>query len=241
MKDTSDSTHFVGVIQARVGSTRLPKKMILELANFPILEWVIRRVKESTLLDEVWLATSTLPENDALERIASEFGVNVFRGDEINVFSRFQEICSVTGASHIVRVCADNPLVCPIEINRVIGLALENPESYCFNHIPQMANNYVDGAGAEVVPRTYVQYMSEQFLSPQDLEHVTKYIWDHQEVFKLQTIPAPLDLSYPHVRLDVDTPADFLMMENRLRKVGGFGMPEELHLPKLVRWIVDNE
>ena len=241
MKKTSGSKRFVGVIQARLGSTRLPEKMLLEIAGIPIVEWVLRRVKNSSLLDHVWLATSTLRENDVLEEIAKNHNVSVFRGEEQNVFSRFQEITNATGASHVVRICADNPLVCPFEIDRVIELAREHPESYCFNHIPRMGNNYVDGAGAEVVPKTYMNYMAEQSLSEQDLEHVTKHIWDRKQLFNLETIQAPPELSYPDIRLDVDSLADYKLMKARVEQLKDFKTPEELRVSELVKWVADHE
>ena len=104
-----------------------------------------------------------------------------------------------------------------------------------------MGNNYVDGAGAEVVPKTYMDYMAEQPLSEQDLEHVTKHIWDHRQLFNLETIQAPPELSYPDIRLDVDSLADYKLMKARVEQLKDFKTPEELRVSELVKWVADHE
>ncbi len=101
----------VALIQARLGSSRLPCKMMLSLHGLPVIDWVVHRVRRATLVDEVVVATSTQPENDILEHHLSRQGVAVFRGPEDDVLERFRLAGAAYGAEQVVRVCADNPLI----------------------------------------------------------------------------------------------------------------------------------
>jgi len=110
----------VAIIQARMGSSRLPGKMMMELAGTPIIEWVVRRVQGAALLDDIIVATSDADIDDGLALIAKNLGVQVFRGSEANVLDRFIKAAEYCEADTIVRICADNPLIDPGEIDRLI-------------------------------------------------------------------------------------------------------------------------
>jgi spore coat polysaccharide biosynthesis protein SpsF len=232
---------FVGVIQARMGSSRFPGKMMSNLSGFTLFEWVVRRVKESLLLDEVWLATSDRKENDDLEAIAKDHGFSVLRGDEEDVLSRFFAIKDRTTGSHFVRVCADNPLICPWEIDRVIRFSKEKPECYAFNHIPAMDNNYIDGAGAEVLPASYLEVIELARTTNEQKEHASKYIWDNPDNFELATIPAPRGLAYPEISLDVDTESDLHDLELQVSKYESWDAPENLVLSEFLEGVTGGE
>ena len=103
-----------------MGSTRLPNKMSLNLDGYPIIEWVISRIKQSKLIDKFVLATSLSKENDYLIEISKKYQIESYRGSENNVLSRFVDISTKEKADFIVRICADNPFVDPNEIDRLI-------------------------------------------------------------------------------------------------------------------------
>jgi spore coat polysaccharide biosynthesis protein SpsF len=111
---------IVALVQARLGSARLPGKMLLPLHGVPLIDWVLRRVARAELLDAVVLATSTKPRDNALAGHVESLGFPVFRGPENDVLERFRQAGLWAGASHVVRVCADNPLIWGGEIDNLI-------------------------------------------------------------------------------------------------------------------------
>ena len=206
----------IGIIQARMGSTRFPGKMSADLGGYPIIDWVIRRSKQSKLIHKLVLATSTKTENDYLVERAKKYSINTYRGSENNVLSRFVEVADEEDAGVIVRICADNPFICGSEIDRIVALFLKKKPDYAFNHIPAMGNNYVDGIGAEVISSRTLNKIAAETKNPNHLEHVTKFVWDHFNNFTIQTIKAPVGLNYPEISLDVDTPEDLEYLDNHL-------------------------
>lgn len=109
------------VIQARTGSTRLPGKALADLGGRPVLEWVIRAARTATLIDQVIVATSTLAADDAVADLADSLGVQVVRGSEDDVLSRFVAALDAHPADAVVRLTADCPLLDPTVIDTVAG------------------------------------------------------------------------------------------------------------------------
>ena len=199
---------ITGVIQARMGSTRLPNKMMLSLHSKPIIEWVVKRTMRSSL-DEIILATSTLRSDDVLAKYALSLGVKVFRGDEQNVLKRFYDALQGTNSTHLVRICADNPLIDPLEIDNLIAFYKATPCDYAYNHIPR-DNLYPDGLGAEIVSyELFSQIYSRASLSAHK-EHCLSYIWDNKQEFDIKTFDPSQDLlKRPDLKFDVDTFDDY--------------------------------
>lgn len=207
---------IVGIIQARMASSRLPGKMIKNLGDYPLLRWVFERVRLSRLLDELILATTDAPEDDSLVTLAKQCDVSVYRGDCQDVLARFVGAAHQTHADIVVRICADNPFVAPEEIDRVVTAFLENRPDYAFNHIPKMKNGYPDGLGAEVLESRLLEKIERKALLPHYREHVTSYIWEHLDEFRIFAVPCPPSLQgYPQMKLDVDTEEDL----HRARKI----------------------
>jgi len=119
----------IGVIQARTNSSRLPKKVLLPLiGSLSILEVIIHRVKESQIA--WWLATTDNQADDELEILAKKLGIQVFRGSEDDVLSRFTAIGEISKADWVVRVTADNPFVSSVEINHLVSLVVDGKCNY---------------------------------------------------------------------------------------------------------------
>ena len=203
----------VAIIQARMGSSRFPGKMMASLGGHPLLEWVLKRILQSEKIGSAILATSTDPRNDPLEALAEAAGVRVFRGDENDVLGRFAEAAKWAGAESIVRICADNPFVAPEEIDRLVTFFQEGGADYAFNHLNRLDSRYADGFGAEIVRYDVLQELALQATLQEHREHVTQYIWDHPTRFRIAVVPAPPDLAFPELRFDVDTPEDLLKLE----------------------------
>lgn len=203
----------VAVVQARMGSARFPGKMLAPLAGRPLLDWVLRRVRQAATLDRVVLATSADAANDPLAALATALSIDVVRGDEHDVLSRFLTAADRTGARWIVRICADNPFIDAREIDRLVAFMRHAGADYAFNHLDRLGNGYADGFGAEIVSVDALRAAAVESRDPADHEHVTTFIWRHPDRFAVATFAAPPALRHPELRFDVDTPADLAALE----------------------------
>lgn len=198
----------VAIVQARMGSTRLPGKMLENLGGLPVLGWVLRRVMRSRLVDEVILATSDSPKDDPIAEMVGKYGIRVFRGSESDVLERFIGASTLADAGLVVRVCADNPFIDPAEIDRLIAHYLSSGADYCCNHQDRLGSGYADGFGAEIISLVRLSAIAEKAKLPRHREHVTLYVWDHPEQYAISVVPAPVELAHPQLRFDVDQPED---------------------------------
>ena len=201
--------NVVGVIQARLGSTRLPYKMMLSLHGHPIIEWVVKRVMMSRKLNEIVAAIPETTENDILEKHIQTLGIDVCRGSEEDVLDRLCKAARHKKATHIVRICADNPLVAGEEIDRLIEFYINNPCDYAYNHIPK-DNTYPDGLGAEIVSFEILEYLNRKVTNKRYREHCFSYITDHAQEFSIKTFDPPNPhIARPDLKLDIDTFEDY--------------------------------
>jgi spore coat polysaccharide biosynthesis protein SpsF len=183
--------------------------MMLSLCGYPLIDWVLDRVRRSVLLDDCVLATSTAPGDEVLARHAAARGVSVFRGPEDDVLERFRQAAAAYDATHIVRICADNPLVWGEEIDRLIRFYHETGCDYAYNHIPR-GNKYPDGLGAETVSRALLETIAREASLPAHREHCFSYLWANPDRFSLRTFdPDDPRLHRPDMKLDVDTAEDY--------------------------------
>lgn len=203
----------VAIVQARIGSSRFPGKMLQPLGGRPLLEWVLHRVASSAGVDETILATSTLSRDDPLAELAEKCGARVFRGDENDVLGRFAGAASIAGAEWVVRVCADNPFIDPGEIDRLIDYFRDIPCDYACNHLDRLGSGYADGFGAEMLGADLLRQIADIATEARHREHVTLYLWDHADKYRLCAMPAPVALAHPELRFDVDVTADLAGLE----------------------------
>lgn len=209
-----NNRHIVAVIQARMGSTRLPAKSLLSLHDHAIIDWVVQRVKKSKLLDDIIVAIPKSYENIPLFRHIIHSKVKVFQGAENDVLDRMLKAAEHEKATHVVRVCADNPLIWGGEIDNLIEWYFENPCDYAYNHIP-LGNSYPDGLGAEIVSIKILRQLAKEAQSKEHREHCLSYIMDNKEKFTVGTFdPKNKELRRPEIKLDIDTLDDYLTLEN---------------------------
>jgi len=200
---------IVAIIQARIGSTRLPFKMMLSLHGDPVIKWVVHRVRKSRLIDDIIVAIPISEENDILEKYLQKLKVKVYRGSESNVLSRFVEASDSINASHIVRVCADNPLVDGVEIDNLINFYQNNSCDYAYNNIPKN-NNYPDGLGAEILSFELLKKVEDEVTQQHHKEHCLSYVTDNVDKFNIQTFNvSDKDIAKPNLRFDIDTFDDY--------------------------------
>lgn len=198
------------VIQARLGSTRLPCKTLLSLHNLPVIDWVVRRCQKSTLADSLIVALPDTRNDDVLAAHLENQGIAVYRGPEQDVLARMHSAARSCQADAVVRVCADNPLIWGEEIDNLISFFRQVHCDYAYNHIPR-ANRYPDGLGAEIVSFELLSHLSMVAHLPAHREHCLSYITDNPEQFSIRTFDPPdQKLHHPELKLDMDTVEDFI-------------------------------
>ena len=202
---TAVATHpIVGIIQARMGSTRLPGKALLDLAGAPFLARVIERMQHAETLDALVLATTTDPSDDPLVDLAADLGVRVYRGALDDVLDRFTQAARLADAALIVRITADDPFKDPRVTDHAVRLWLQEPDlDYVSNTLEP---TYPEGLDIEVFTRAALERAWREARLPSEREHVTPYIWKHPDRFRIRNFKGPRDLS--HLRWTVDYPED---------------------------------
>ncbi len=227
----------VALVQARMGSTRFPGKMLQLLGSHPILEWVLRRVSRAKFIDEVVLATTDRSIDDPLVELAKHLGTGVFRGSETDVLGRFAAAAVHYRAEIVLRICADNPFVDPDELDRLVQEFNENSCDYACNHQDRLGSRYADGFGAEILSNQLLQQIAKLSSEPKHREHVTLYLWDHAKQFTLYSIQAPPELAYPDMRFDLDEKKDLENLKEITKEGVMLASPaaEILNISRLLR------
>ena len=197
------------VVQARMGSTRLPQKMLMDLNGHRIIDWVAIRANKSKLAEQVVFAIPNSSRDDILAEHLTSQGLDVVRGSEDDVLSRYCKAAEAYDADIIVRVCADNPMVSGECIDCLIRhFTSLGSYDYVYNHIP-VGNSFPNGFGAEVVSRDILSFLNSRARQNEHREHIFNYIWENKESFRIGTLsPIDLRMRVPHIRLDVDTIED---------------------------------
>ena len=197
-----------------MGSSRLPNKMMLHLNGYPIIEWVYRRVIQSKKIDQIVFALPVSNQDDVLALYLSQIGATVFRGSELDVVSRYYAVAREYNATEIVRICADNPLICPKEIDFLIEKFYEIECDYAYNHIPKN-NTYPDGLGAEICHMDLVKTINIKASTPEHREHLFNYMWDNKEGYRIFTFNPKSEISHPELKFDIDTLEDYRLLVSR--------------------------
>lgn len=199
----------VALIQSRLGSSRLPMKALLCLRGLPLIDWVVRRVTQATLVDQVVVA---IPDTDLDTLLAEHLErqcVAVFRGSEDDVLARFCAAARAFGAHQVVRVCADNPLIWGGAIDELLHFYARGTYDYAYNHIPRR-NLWPDGLGAETFSFDLLTHLHATAAKAEHREHCLSYIWDNASQFRIGTFdPQNPCLHRPDLKLDIDTREDF--------------------------------
>lgn len=200
------------ILQARMGSTRLPKKSMLDLAGAPLVGRILERVKCCKHVDEIVLATTQKQEDKILEQLAKDYAVACFRGSENNLVDRYVRAAEAFDVDVIVRLPADNVAPEPAEIDRIIEYHLENDNAYSSNLIEIMGNGYPDGIGAEVIELWALREIHKNVSDAERLEHPHLNFFDFEndrprdsERFKVGTVACPEGFRRSDLVIDVNT------------------------------------
>lgn len=213
------SDGVVCIVQARMGSSRLPGKVLMDLAGRPMLRFMLDRLAPLTTLgvDRVVVATSTDPRDDPVEAAAIDAGLAVVRGSEHDVLSRYVEALDAFPAATVVRLTADCPLADPRLVAAVIGRHREAGADFTCNVLPR---TFPKGLDVEVVDAGALRVAHGEAADPVEREHVTPFFYRHPERFGLANLLAPDGLNLGRERWTVDTPADLDFVRSAVAAVG---------------------
>ncbi len=201
--------NIVAIIQARMGSTRLPGKVLMDLAGKPMLERVIRRTGRATRLSEVVVATTTNPQDRVIARLCHDLGVPFTCGSEFDVLDRYYQAAVRYHADAIVRITADCPLIDPGIIDNVISEFLNLPYvDYVSNTFS--LRTFPRGLDVEVMQFKALERARTLDRSRLSREHVTRYIHQRPDIFSIRAYWHTEDLS--KFRWTVDTPEDLKLL-----------------------------
>lgn len=214
------------IVQARMGSERLPGKVMKELNGKPMISYTLNSLKKSKYIDEIILATSTQEINDPLVDYVEKSGFNVFRSDnEDNVLERYKLASDKYNGDVIIRVTGDCPLINPIIVDHVVTKFLMYDYDYVRLDVPDTFQRGFDVEvfSKDVLDRVYNKVCSEEYINNKEYapfrEHVTFYIYNHQDEFKVGYVKGEGKyFDNRSINLSVDTQEDFKNAERILKE-----------------------
>lgn len=222
---------IVCIVQARVGSTRLPGKVLKEICGKIVLEHVIDRLKRIKNIDEIVIATTTSEKDNVIVKECQRLAVRYFRGSEEDVLARYYYAAKENNADVVVRVTSDCPLIDAKVSENIIQFYIDNKDNYEYvsNTIDRV---YPRGLDTEIFSFNALEKAFDEATSKRDKEHVTPYIWDNPKIFKIAQYKNGED--YSDLRWTLDTEEDFNLItkvyEHFKEKGNNFGMKEILEL-----------
>jgi len=230
------------IIQARMGSTRLPGKSMMYLAGEPLVGRILERVKRCQRLDDIVLAIPDTTENKVLKKLGESYGIKVFSGSENDLIERYYEAASWTNADYIVRLPADNPAPEPVEIDRIIEHHLALDAMGFSSNLSQIADNgYPDGIGAEVFDFSLLEEARGRSPSAQLKEHVHLNFYDYStgapvdsNWCPVNTVKCPEEFSRPDLILDVNTEEQYEFMRALYEYL--YPLNPNFHITDIIEW-----
>ena len=194
------------IIQARVGSTRLPGKVMKQISEKTILIHDLERIKRMETIDNIIVATTTLKKDDIIVNTVKEYDekIGIYRGSSEDLLDRYYKAAKEFKADVIVRISSDAPLIDPKISDLVVKTFLENNCDYCCNNMPR---TYPYGLDTEVFSFESLERAWKEARTPYETEHVTPYIWANPDKFILLNVENNVDLS--NLRWALDYPEDF--------------------------------
>ena len=203
------------ILQARMGSTRLPGKVLIEIAGTSMLSRVVERLRMSDTIGQFVVATTVTRADDAVVKECTRLGVQSFRGSEEDVLDRFYQTTRQFRADVIVRVTADCPLIDPEITDLVVKNFLVGGVDYASNSLER---TYPQGLDTEVMTIKALGQAWKEAKEPHERSHVTPYIYQHPETFRLLSVKNSEDLS--GLRWTVDTAADLKLIQEIYARCG---------------------
>ena len=208
------------ITQARYGSTRLPGKVLKEISGKSLLEIHLKRLNKCTKVSKIIVATTVEDADQRIYDYSVSWGFEVSRGSENDVLDRFYKALKNENADWVVRVTSDCPLIDPVLVDEIITFALNNDYDYVSNGLIE---RYPDGQDVEIFKFSALEIAWRNAKLKSEREHVTPYIRNNadgkgENLFNICNYPC--EENFSHIRMTVDEPEDFDVIEFLIRKLG---------------------
>ena len=209
------------IIQARMGSKRLPGKSLFDLAGEPLVGRILERVIRCKNIDDVILAIPNTEENKPLSLLAKRYGVSIFKGSENDLVDRYFQAANLFKSDYICRLPADNPTPEPSEIDKIVDYHLSlDKKGFTSNLAEIKGSGYPDGIGAEIFSFDLLSYVRDKYSDPLRREHVHRNFYDYETghvldemMSPVNTLQCPIEFQRPDLILDVNTHEQYLFMK----------------------------
>lgn len=197
---------ILAIVQARCSSTRLPGKVIKELAGKPMIVQELERLGRSKMISKIVLATSTESSDDPLERVLAGTDVDVFRGNLDDVLDRYYQCAKQYQPEHVVRITGDCPVIDWRLVDEVIENHFKNGNDYT-----RLNDDFPDGLDVEIMKFSALEEAWKNAKMLSEREHVTLYLKNHKDNYQLGEVACGKKLG--NMRWTVDEPQDFVFVE----------------------------
>lgn len=204
------------IIQARMGSTRLPGKVLMDLGGASVLSRVVRRTRRARLVDRVLVATTESAEDDAVVRECESIGAPCFRGSAEDVLDRYYKAAIKAGANTVVRITSDCPLIDPEIVDLSVKEYVAQKAEYLNNISPR---RYPRGLDTEVFDIAALERTWREARQPHQREHVTPYLYEHPDIFRVRFSLGGYD--YTRYRWTLDTQEDLELLRTIYQRFEG--------------------
>lgn len=211
---------IIAITQARIGSSRLPAKVLKEIDGKSLLQIHIERASKARLIDKLIVATTIEPDAIAICELCNKLSVAYYQGSTNDVLDRFYQVCLIEKPDYIVRITSDCPLIDPVVIDAVIEPCIKGGCDYASNTIYP---TFPDGIDVEVFSFTALQKAWHQAKLPSEREHVTPFIWknaQHHNGQMFKSFSLAMQQNFSHYRLTVDDPQDFELIKELVENKG---------------------
>jgi len=205
------------IIQARLGSTRLPGKVLMDLGGKTVLARVVGRLRRSTRVDEILVATTDSVADDAIVRECRQLEVSCFRGSENDVLDRYYRATRAFAAGAVVRITSDCPVIDPQIVDETIRVFQQQCGDYASNVFPR---TYPRGLDTEVFTVAALEQAWRDAHASYEREHVTPYFYQHPELFRLVSQSGQIDCS--QYRWTLDTAEDLEVLRTIYARFGNW-------------------
>lgn len=190
-----------------MGSTRLSGKVLLDLGGATVLARVVRRLRRSLQISQIVVATTTASADEAIVSECERLQIPSFRGSEDDVLDRYYQAARLYSADSVVRITADCPSIDPTLVDETIRVFKDEHADYASDVLPR---TYPRGLDSEVFTTAALERAWREAREPYEREHVTPYLYEHPEMFRV--VSARGDVDYSHYRWTLDTPEDLSLL-----------------------------
>jgi len=216
--DPTETRPVVAIIQARMGSKRLPGKVLMDIHGAPMLLRVAERARRARSLDSLGVATTDQAADDPIAEMCVKHGIPCFRGSATDVLDRFYHAAVAFEAAVVVRLTGDCPMIDPDVIDLTVGAFLEGGSDFVANRLPE-GRTFPIGLDTEVCSLAILERAWREARAPYEREHVMPYLYDPPGRFRVRRVNAPADLG--HLRWTVDTAEDLDFVRGVYAAFGG--------------------